>query len=218
MSLILLYATALLVGSVHALEADHMAAVTSFAVRRPRWREAVGFGLRWAFGHGAVVVVAGAVMLLIGIRIPQGATHVLERLVGLVLIGLGAWTVRGARRIHAHKHSHADGTSHVHLHSHAFVRDHDHRHGATAVGMLHGLAGTAPGVALVPIASFDSAVQGVIYLLLFAVGTAGGMALYALLAGLVVGRAAFRSERLARKTAAVTGCITIAVGAFWMVR
>ncbi|MGH7505875.1 MAG: sulfite exporter TauE/SafE family protein, partial [Longimicrobiales bacterium] len=216
--LILLYATALLVGSVHALEADHMAAVTSFAVRRPRWRDAVGFGLRWALGHGAAVVIAGAIILLVGIRIPQGATHALERLVGLVLIGLGGWTLKGARRMHAHRHVHADGTSHVHLHSHAFVRDHDHRHGATAVGMLHGLAGTAPAVALVPVAGFESAVQGVIYLLLFAVGTAGGMALYALLAGLVVGRAAFRSERLARTIAVATGCMTIAVGGFWLMR
>jgi len=218
MNLLLAYTTALLVGSVHALDADHMAAVTAFAVRRPHWREAAGFGLRWALGHGAAVVLVGAGILLIGVRFPDGTDALLERLVGFVLIGLGAWTVWSARRIHAHEHVHGDGTPHVHLHSHAFVRSHDHRHGATAVGVLHGLAGSAPAVALVPVASFDSAGQGIVYLLLFAVGTAAGMALYAMLAGLVIGRAAVRSERLARGLGIATGCITMAVGAVWLIR
>jgi len=218
MSLLLLYGTALLVGSAHALEPDHMAAVTSFAVRRPRLRDAVRFGVQWATGHGAAIGVVGACMLMVGLRVPAGATEALERGVGVLLIGLGAWTIAGARRMHAHQHLHRDGTVHEHIHSHAIVKDHEHRHGATLVGVLHGLAGTAPAVALVPIASFDSALSGVLYLIIFAVGTACGMALYALLAGFVVGRAAFRSERMARRMAVVTGCVTIAVGALWLIR
>jgi ABC-type nickel/cobalt efflux system permease component RcnA len=218
MSLLLLYGTALLVGSVHALEPDHMAAVTSFAVRRPRWRDAVRFGIQWAAGHGAAIVLVGTGMLIVGLRFPEGATEVLERGVGVLLIGLGAWTIAGARRLHAHRHRHRDGTAHEHIHSHAIVKGHDHRHGATVVGVLHGLAGTAPAVALVPITSFESPAAGVMYLVIFAVGTACGMALYALLAGFVVGRAAFRSERVARWLAVVTGCVTIGVGALWLVR
>lgn len=218
MSLLLLYGTALIVGSAHALEPDHMAAVTSFAVRRPRWREAVRFGIDWAAGHGAAIVLVGTCMLVIGLRFPDGATDLLERGVGVLLLGLGAWTVSGARRMHAHQHVHRDGTMHEHVHSHAIVKDHDHRHGATVVGVLHGLAGTAPAVALVPITTFDSALAGVIYLIVFAVGTACGMALYALLAGFVVGRAAFHSARTARLLAVATGCVTMAVGALWLAR
>lgn len=218
MSLLLLYGTALLVGSVHALEPDHMAAVTSFAVRRPRWRDAVRFGIRWAAGHGAAIVLVGTCMLLVGLRFPDAATEWLERGVGVVLVGLGAWTIRGAKRLHAHRHVHRDGTVHAHVHSHAIVEDHEHRHAATVVGVLHGLAGTAPAVALVPITNFESPAAGVLYLVLFAVGTACGMALYALLAGFLVGRGAFRSERTARTLAIVTGCVTMAVGVLWLGR
>jgi ABC-type nickel/cobalt efflux system permease component RcnA len=218
MSLILVYATALLVGSMHALEPDHVAAVTSFAVRKPRRWEAVRYGARWALGHGAALIAVGTAALLIGLQLPAGATQWLERAVGLLLIGLGSWTIWGARRLHAHAHAHANGTVHAHVHSHAIVHDHDHRHGATAVGLLHGLAGAAPAVALVPIASLQTAGPGILYLVLFAVGTAGGMVLYALLAGWVVGRAATRSGNLARILAIATGGVTTAVGLIWLAR
>jgi nickel/cobalt transporter (NicO) family protein len=218
MSLVLLYGTALLIGSLHALEPDHMAAVTSFAVRRPRWRDAMGYGVRWAVGHGAAIVGAGTLLLLIGLQLPDASMHWLERGVGAVLIGLGIWTIAGAGRLHAHAHRHADGTVHAHVHSHALVRDHDHRHAATAVGLLHGLAGSAPAVALVPLARFDSAGAGIAWLVVFAVGTAFGMALYALLAGFVAGRLAVRSAPLARWLATATGCLTIGVGVLWLVR
>ncbi len=45
--------TAVSLGFLHALEPDHMAAVTTFVSRRPRPREAVGFGVRWGLGHSA---------------------------------------------------------------------------------------------------------------------------------------------------------------------
>ncbi|MGH7447024.1 MAG: sulfite exporter TauE/SafE family protein, partial [Longimicrobiales bacterium] len=186
-ALFLTYATALVLGTVHALEADHLAAVTSFAVRRPSVREAVRFGVRWSIGHGGAILLIGTGLLLLGIHLPAGSSHWLERLVGAVMIGLGAWTVRGANALHAHTHAHDGGIIHAHLHSHAARADHDHGHTITAVGLLHGLAGSGSAIALIPLVGFDSPVGGIFYLVLFALGTAGGMALYGLLAGLVVG-------------------------------
>lgn len=218
MEFALVYGTALLLGSLHALEPDHMAAVTSFAVRRPRARDSLRFGLRWALGHGGAILVAGTLMIAIGLRLPDAAGHWLERAVGVVLIGLGIWTLSGARELHVHGHAHHDGTRHAHLHSHALTDEHDHRHGATAIGLLHGLAGTAPAVALVPLTTFDAPVLAIGYLAVFGLGTALGMGLYALIAGVIVGRAAFVSERLARGVARLTGVATIAVGLVWVVR
>lgn len=195
-----------------------MAAVSAFAVRRPRALEAVGFGVRWAAGHGAVLVLIGTAAAALGLSIPESSGHWLERIVGVSLVALGAWTAVGARALHAHVHSHDDGTTHVHLHSHLLRRDHRHAHAATAIGALHGLAGTAPALALVPVVSFDSPAFAAGYLALFAVGTALGMALYALVAGWVVGRAAFRSEVIARAVAFVTGLATCGIGIFWIVR
>jgi sulfite exporter TauE/SafE len=83
---------------------------------------------------------------------------------------------------------------------------------------LHGLAGTAPALALVPIASARSVSSGIVYLLFFALGTAAGMALYAFIAGLIVDHAALRSERIARLLARGAGLATIMVGCVWLVR
>jgi nickel/cobalt transporter (NicO) family protein len=217
-ALLLTYATALVLGTVHALEADHMAAVTSFAVRRPGVRESVRFGIRWSIGHGGAIVLIGTGILLLGIHLPEGAGHWLERLVGVTMVGLGAWTFRGARELHAHSHSHDHGVVHAHLHSHAVHADHDHAHAVTAVGLLHGLAGSGSAIALIPLVGFESPASGIFYLVLFSLGTIGGMVIYGLLAGWVLGRAAEGSVRLARLIARVTGVFTLVVGFVWLLR
>jgi hypothetical protein len=218
MSLILTYGAALVLGSVHALEADHLSAVTAFATRHPRWRQAARFGFRWALGHGTAVVLVGASLILLEREAPLIINTLLERLVGLVLIGLGAWSVRNSRRIHAHAHRHADGNTHVHVHSHALGEGHIHRHGATSVGLLHGTAGAAPAAALIPLASLDAPAEAIGFLVLFALGTMAAMTMYALLAGWLVGRAAEASVRFARGLAAAAGCATIGVGIVWLLR
>jgi nickel/cobalt transporter (NicO) family protein len=224
--MILSYSTALLLGSLHAFEADHMAAVTSFAVRRPSLRAAIAFGVRWAAGHGGAIVLVGAGLILLGLHLPDAATDWLERFVGVVMIGLGIWTFRGATRLHTHRHAHGDGVVHQHVHAHgpgkaahaghAHGGAHEHGHAATAVGLVHGLAGSGSAVALIPVVGFDSPGPAILYLVSFAVGTIAAMALYGLLAGFVVGRTAANSTRLARLLARATGVFTVIVGVVWL--
>lgn len=220
----MLVGTALTLGVLHSLEPDHVAAVSSFVVRRPGRRAALGYGLRWALGHGGIVLLAGSAILLLRLDIGGDAGAWLERVVGLSLILLGGWVVVTARTLHAHPHVHADGRAHSHLHAHPagvgepHPREHRHRHAATAFGALHGLAGTAPVVALIPVTSADSAGAGVAYLLAFGVGTAAAMGLYAMCAGLVVNRAASVSVRLARGVARAAGAATVVVGLVWLMR
>jgi ABC-type nickel/cobalt efflux system permease component RcnA len=212
------YATALILGSVHALEADHMAAVTSFAVRRPAPLAAAGFGLRWALGHGSSLLVAGLALLLAGLAIPDGLTFWLDRSVGGVLIGLGFWSLYSAVRMHAHVHRHEGGVEHAHLHSHLLGEEHEHRIAPTLIGALHGLAGAAPALALLEISGGNSTLHGLYAIVVFAIGTALGMAAYAMLAGYVAGRAALASARIARVVSGGTGIITIAIGVAWLTR
>jgi sulfite exporter TauE/SafE len=217
-ALFLTYSTALLLGSLHAFEADHMAAVTSFAVRRPGLRQAVRFAVRWSAGHGGAIVLVGAGLLLLGIHLPASTEHVLERLVGVVMVGLGLWTLRGAGALHTHSHTHGDGTRHAHVHSHAMAGGHEHGHAITAVGLVHGLAGSGAAVALIPIIGFESPMQGIVYLIVFALGTVAAMAVYGLFAGAVFGRTAESSAKAARLLARGTGVLTICIGIFWLVR
>lgn len=210
-------ATALLLGVRHAFEADHLAAVGAFAATRPGPRAALGFGLRWAAGHGAIVVVAGGALALLSVDVPTGVDLWFERAVGASLVALGAWTIASGCTLHAHRHSHPDGTTHEHLHSHLHDEGHEHGHAVTALGVLHGLAGTAPVVALIPVVEFDSAAVGVAFLLAFAVGTAMAMAAYGLLAGWIAGGAAARSAAWARRVAVASGIVTAAIGVYWIV-
>jgi nickel/cobalt exporter len=211
-------ATALVLGSLHALEPDHLSAVTTFAVRRPHAGMAARFGLRWAMGHGGAIVALGTLLLLLRWQVPQLAGAWAERLVGVTLLGLGIWTIRGSTRLHAHPHAHGDGQLHTHVHGHHFADSHDHDHAITAIGALHGLAGTAPAVALLPLARAEWSWLAPISLVLFAVGTAAAMALYAMLAGWMARHAALRSTRLARALAASTGAVTATIGMFWLLR
>ena len=224
MELGLLLGTALFLGVLHSIEPDHLAAVSSFVVRRPGRRAAIGYGLRWSVGHGGVIILAGVAIVLLRMNVDPAVGHWLERLVGVSLILLGGWVLATARTLHAHFHRHDDGVAHVHLHAHPLTPPeahprpsaHRHRHAATAVGALHGLAGTAPAVALIPLVRADSVAVAGAYLLVFAVGTAAAMVLYAMFAGIVADRAASRSEKLARGLARVAGLGTIAVGFVWI--
>jgi ABC-type nickel/cobalt efflux system permease component RcnA len=230
LEIVVLLGTALLLGVLHSLEPDHLAAVSAFVVRRPARREALGYGLRWAAGHGGVILLAGSALVLLRIDVDASVGHWLERVVGGSLVLLGGWVLLTARTLHAHFHRHEDGTAHVHLHAHpeevlapgeaaATHRHapHHHRHAATAIGALHGLAGTAPAVALIPLVGLDSLAVSAAYLLVFGVGTAVAMGLYAMFAGVVAGQAAVRSERLGRGLARLAGLGTVVVGLVWLV-
>jgi hypothetical protein len=78
-------ATALVLGFLHALEIDHMLAVTAFVSRRPPLATAAGFGLRWGVGHSLAVLALGGILLATGVRWPEQWTRYGEAGVGLML-------------------------------------------------------------------------------------------------------------------------------------
>ncbi len=172
----------LLLGARHALDADHVAAVTTILSERPDFRLSGLIGVCWGFGHTVMLLLVGVALLVFEIAIPEQVASGLEILVGLMLVALGAslaltlW--RGRWHLHAHEH---EGASHRHLHSHRLHAGHPHVHWLRvtlkpfAVGMVHGLAGSA-GLALMVLASVRSVWQGVAYLLVFGVGSILGMA------------------------------------------
>ncbi|MGH7483822.1 MAG: sulfite exporter TauE/SafE family protein [Longimicrobiales bacterium] len=206
-------ALAFALGTAHALEADHLAAVSAFVVSRPGARAALAFGTRWSIGHGGAVLAVGTMLIALRVSLPTDASRFLETLAGAALVLLGLWTLFGARRLRARRHRHSDGTLHAHLHG---DQRHTHAHAVTGVGALHGLAGTAPAVALLPLTHAESALLGGGYLLFFAIGTALAMGLYALSAGWIADRVAVRSDRFARGLVLLTGLAATAVGLAWI--
>ncbi len=83
-------ATALVLGVRHGLDWDHLSAIADL-VGAParRNRRSLGLALWYCIGHGAVIVLLGALVGLLGVRLPGGLDRVFEVVVGLTLVGLG---------------------------------------------------------------------------------------------------------------------------------
>jgi ABC-type nickel/cobalt efflux system permease component RcnA len=203
--------TALVAGFAHALEPDHMAAVTTFVSRRPRPAEAVGFGLRWGVGHSAAILVAGTVLIALDLRLSERLARGLEFGAGGMLLGLGAWLLWSV--LHEQAHRMAGPAHHPHPHH---GHGHSHEHGTLWVGLTHGLAGTAPLVAVVTATVTQSPWVAGAYLLLFGVGTTVAMGLYAMVAGLVFDQAGNHVPRLGRTLRTLTALGSAVVGVVWM--
>lgn len=221
--------TAGMLGFLHALEVDHMVAVTTFVSRRPTLASATQFGVRWGVGHAIAVLAAGGLLLVTGIRWPARYEPLGEGLVGLMLVGLGGWALASARKLHlhseeehgghAHLHVHQRRGTHGHLHGPGSLPDRPHHHGGiTLVGLLHGLAGSSGVVALVPVTMMNRVGLGLGYLTVFGLGVTIAMTLFALVAAGAVRRASTRSLAWGRRSVALVGLLAMGVGVWWMVR
>jgi len=210
----------LLLGARHALDIDHVTAVTTILSERPDVRLSGLIGACWGFGHTAMLLLVGVGVLVFKIVIPERVASGLEILVGLMLVVLGtslALTLwRGRWHLHVHEHG---GDRHQHLHSHRLDTGHVHVHWLRltlkpfTVGMVHGLAGSA-GLALMVLANVRSVWEGMAYLLLFGVGSIVGMvALGAVISLPLVGSASLgRRAQLALQGLASIGSIGLGVG------
>lgn len=226
-------------GLVHSLDADHVMAMSVFSTRASGVRDGARAGLRWAVGHGAILLAAGAALLLLGRALPEGLSAWADRGVGLLMIGLGGYVffelVR--RRSHLHFHAHDELAPHAHWHSHdagplhpgAGIRDHSHdhepgdpahrhEHGAMMVGALHGLAGSAPILAVLPAAA-RSPWLGLAYLVLFALGVALAMVVVSGMLGHLTAKLSQRRHATglsALRAFSATGSIALGAWLAWV--
>lgn len=216
-------------GSIHVLTGpDHLAALLPISVGH-RWK-AWALGARWGLGHSAGVIVIAFVAVVVrhsfDIHLVSAWS---ERLVGVMLIGIGAWGIRRALRdrIHAHAHSHGDG-QHAHLHAHAqnghevyaggaAPLPHSHRHTAFFAGILHGAAGTAHLVGVLAAAAFTTAFESGVYLGGFALGTILAMGGFSAAIGVTTARASARVPRLLPWFTGVASVLCLLVGVVWIV-
>lgn len=224
-------------GLRHAVEADHLAAVSAIvSERKGVWGAAVLGGL-WGVGHTASLVAAAVAVILFDLRVGERTALLLEACVGLMLVALGANALRKLARggrLHLHSHHHG-GREHAHPHVHDetdLAREHGEaethgrgkagraahtHHGlrfdarTLAVGMLHGLAGSAALMLLV-VSTVESRVAGLLYVVAFGVGSAGGMMLMGALVSLPMRLTAarFRSANLLIRGAA--GLFSLGLG------
>jgi len=204
---------------------DHLAAVAPLAVesRREAWKA----GLRWGLGHTSGVLVVGVLALgLRGVLPVDLISGWSERLVGVVLIGIGIWGFRTAlrKRVHVHHHQHG-GREHAHLHVHGPQtahaplepdRPHVHSHAAFAVGTLHGLAGSSHFLGILPALAMPTPRAACTYLGAFGVGTVLAMVAFAAVVGMMSRGLAGQGARAYQGLMYTCSLAAVVVGACWL--
>ncbi|BCE03287.1 sulfite exporter TauE/SafE family protein [Marinicellulosiphila megalodicopiae] len=206
--------TALIVGLIHAFEPDHVMAVSNMHNKKGSFWKFSRYALNWAFGHGITVIVLGLIAFILNWQLSESFTGYAEWFVGIVLIVLGVWNLWNIwrKKLVLEVHSHGD-IKHVHWVD--SKRTHV-EHVPLLVGILHGLAGSAPVLALIPMAGQSALWMSIGYLVLFSVGVVIAMTILAGILSLSHTKLAKYSQKLSIGFQGLLGVASIAIGVIWI--
>ena len=231
----------LFLGMRHATDADHIVAIATIVSRQRTMRGSMLIGAAWGVGHSITVMLVGGAIILFGVVIPPWLGLSMEFAVGLMLVLLGILTLTGlgrglggrGGRGHDHLHTHGD-----YVHRHRLgdaLESHGHADDQTplavldrswlgglplyqwlrpfAVGLVHGLAGSA-AIALLVVTIIRDPLLALAYLFLFGVGTVGGMMLITLLLVVPFALTSVNLPRFNWQLGVASGLISFAFGLF----
>jgi ABC-type nickel/cobalt efflux system permease component RcnA len=243
-TLLSIIALGFFLGMRHATDPDHVIAVTTIVSRQRGIRHAALIGILWGVGHTVTILLVGSAIILFGIVVPARVGLTMELSVGLMLILLGILNLSGIMRWitetltpaqpghHSHAHGHGDYV-HSHPHSHS-PEKHGHAEDDTpvgwmdrifgsigtyqavrplAIGIIHGLAGSA-AVALLVLTTIRVPSWGILYLLVFGIGTVAGMMLITAAIAVPFKFSERRFARLNRGLGLVSGLVSLVFGLF----
>ena len=210
-----------LLGMRHALEPDHLTAVSTLMTSVPGQRSGVRaamLGASWGVGHTLSLVVVGAALVVLRTEMPARVADLFEMFVAVMLVGLGIRAIVVAVRqgplgpAHTHHHGHvvhkhAGATPHVHVGRWTLARR------PLLVGAVHGLAGSGALTALV-LATLTSTAARITYMTLFGFGSTLGMAILSGLLGWPLAKIG-ANRTMVRALSVAVGCLSIGLGIFW---
>ncbi|MCD9186530.1 MAG: sulfite exporter TauE/SafE family protein [Pyrinomonadaceae bacterium] len=207
-----------LLGLQHAVEADHLAAVTTIVSERKSLFSASIIGGMWGIGHTISLFVVGALVIFLKLQISESVEAKLEAIVGgmLILLGINAlYKLFTSKEIHAHSHAHG-GHEHTHLHTHQNEKEKAHHRfspRSVFIGMIHGLAGSAALMLLV-VPTISSPFIALMYILIFGIGSIGGMMLMSFIIGLPFHFTATNFIQLNKVIRLCAGLFSFGLGSF----
>ncbi len=205
-----------LLGMRHALEPDHLAAVSTLVSRERSSAKAALLGVCWGLGHTAGLIAVGGVLVFLRAELPVRIADVFELLVAVMLIVLGSravlQAVRQGQPAHLHNHAfavhqHSGLPSHVHIGAWTLARR------PLMIGAIHGLAGSGALTALV-LTTLPSTAARLSYMALFGLGSTVGMAALSGLLGWPLARLGAH-HAVARGISFAVGAMSVVLGLFW---
>jgi nickel/cobalt transporter (NicO) family protein len=230
---VLLLGSALVLGFLHGLGADHLMAIAALslapagdapALQRTR---ALGIALRFAIGHSVLLALGAGALLALGWSLPLVVERAGEMLGGLLLIalgGVGLWGVLSGRVYgHAHErgeHRRAQPSAYWHLHFGRFDRHplpSAHSHvptilgAAFAVSSLRALTMLAPfgeGMAASPLPTL------LMLIAVFGVGILISMSLFGVAFARLMSAAV--AARLGQAAGILMAVASISLGIYWV--
>jgi ABC-type nickel/cobalt efflux system permease component RcnA len=209
---------ALVLGARHALEPDHLAAVSTLLAGRAGSRRAALLGASWGLGHALALLLAAGTLVLARAAMPERLAAMLELGVAGMLVLLGSrnlWLAFRAGRegpAHGHlhgavSHAHPGAPEHVHLGAFTLARR------PLLVGLVHGLAGSGALAALAA-SQMPSLAAGLAFVLSFGAGALLGMAALAGAAGIPLARLGTRPGAV-RALGVLSGVVSLGLGLHW---
>jgi|TARA_B100000745_G_C20065867_1_gene363767 hypothetical protein len=205
----LLALTALALGFLHGLGADHLMAITVLSAGESgvggSGRMSFGVAARFAFGH-ALLLCGGAVfVLMLGWQIPLAFEQVSEVFAGglLVLLGsVGLWAMQTGR-LYGHDHS----------------AERRHSRLPTVLGAVFAVSGLRSLTLLAPFENVSTVNSSLLILVLLILVFAVGIMLSMCLFGAVLARVwpSRNMTRIGKPAFFVTAVASILLGLYWIV-
>lgn len=219
----IIFLTGLAAGSVHVLTGpDHLAAIAPLSIEGKKSTWLIGF--KWGLGHSGGVILIGLLAIIFRELIPIDLISTYsERIVGIVLIGIGLWGIKKViyKNIHIHEHKH-DGEKHIHIHSHDSLDmhnktgAHNHSHAAFGIGLIHGFAGSAHFLGVLPALALPTRVEAITYLLSFGLGTISAMVIFSIIVGSLSIKIASFGNKAYQGLLTTFSVAAIVLGGFWL--
>ncbi|MBA9025561.1 HoxN/HupN/NixA family nickel/cobalt transporter [Peribacillus huizhouensis] len=220
-SFLSILALGFVLGIKHAIEPDHIIAVSTIASQSKKLLRSSLAGVFWGIGHTATLFIVGIILIFMKGEIPEEWAMSLEFLVGIMLVYLGVTTFLSFKNIHIHEHEH-NREEHKHVHSHEHSGQHEHKHHqkkvsylkSSLIGLVHGLAGSGAMV-LLTMSTVQDVWEGAIYILIFGIGTVVGMLFFTTIIGIPF---VFSAKKLSlNKTfTQITGVVSTVFGIYYM--
>ena len=192
-----------ILGIKHAIEPDHIIAVSTIASRSKKLSQSALAGVFWGIGHTATLFFIGIAFIIMKNSISDKVSMSLEFLVGVMLVYLGIVNVLSVNKDQHHDH----GNHSQYGDKHYFVK-------SSFIGLVHGLAGSA-AIVLLTMSTVNSLWQSAAYILIFGVGTIAGMLLFTTMFGIPF---VFSSTNKGMNSlfTSISGIISVLFGLYYM--
>jgi len=202
----------LFLGMRHSTDPDHVVAVSTIVSRQGSIRSSAAIGLLWGLGHTVTIFLVGSAIIIFGVVIPPRLGLSMEFCVALMLILLGVLNLTGFLSRAMKRAAPTENVPAIRegiigkLGLYQTIRP-------FAVGLVHGLAGSA-AVALLVLSTIKSPLWSTAYLLVFGFGTMAGMMLMTAAISMPMVYTGRKFLQINRYLIAVSGFASMAFGVF----